>query len=210
MFWSKDHTFFVKLYNTLTRLKVLINNKRVKVNPNPTQFQDKTRNLLVTIILFVFSQACTGYKCQNNWRNKTCILYSIISLKYQSKKERRGGGAGAMAMAVAVAVLFRPRPRLAYSGATRGHGPTYRAPGPTPTLPRALFLPLPLPNNQRSAADFNTCLLDQITLFWRIFQTLTIIYPLMTVLLWELYLNPRHTSDRVQSPAGSYSCVWNL
>lgn len=158
----------------------------------------------------VFSQACTGYKCQNNWRKQTCILYNIISLKYQSKKERRGGGAGALAMAVAVAVLFRPRPRLAYSGATRGHGPTYRAPGPTPTLPRALFLPLPLPDNQRSAADFNTCLLDQITLFWRIFQTLTIIYPLMTVLLWELYLNPRHTNDRVQSPAGSYSSVWNL
>lgn len=27
VFWSKAHTFFVKLYNTLTRLKALINNK---------------------------------------------------------------------------------------------------------------------------------------------------------------------------------------
>lgn len=84
-------------------------------------------------------------------------------------------------MAMAVAAVFRPRPRLAYSGATRGHGPTYRAPGPTPTLPRALFLPLPLPDNQRSADYFNTCLLDQITSF-NVYTFLTLtIYSLITV-----------------------------
>lgn len=96
------------------------------------------------------------------------------------KRMKRGSGAGAMAMAVAA--VFRPRPRLAYSGATRGHGPTYRAPGPTPTLPRALFLPLPLPDNQRSADDFNTsCLLDQITHF-NVYTFLTLtIYSLITV-----------------------------
>lgn len=68
-----------------------------------------------------------------------------------------------------------------------------------------------LPSSSSPQQSTLSCrLLDQITLFWRIFQTLTIVYPLMTVLLWELHLNPRHTKDRVQSPAGSYSSVLNL
>lgn len=109
-------------------------------------------------------------------------MYFVLHCLPQILIEKRmKGGSGAGAMAMAVAAVFRPRPRLAYSGATRGHGPTYRAPGPTPTLPSALFLPLPLPDNQRSADDFNTCLLDQITYF-NVYTFLTLtIYSMITV-----------------------------